>query len=154
MLLCAFSPAPYAEEEMEREGIIVLARGVLLNSMSPQQIIFFFIFFCLPQLGDWITLLRTFCHTWMPDRCVLLSWCAKSGTGWHQMGCCGRSSLREWSEQTPCGGACQKGEDGEKTASSPSLPSFRTVGAVFQTLFEESYLALWNIMLVPNLTVT
>lgn len=128
MLLCAFGPALHAEEEMEREGIFVLARGVVSNSsVSPANNPFFFF---LPQLGDWITLLRTFCHTWMPNHCVLLSWCARSGTGWHRTACCGRSSSREWSGQTPCGGGCQRGEDGEETASSPLFLPFRTAGAM------------------------
>lgn len=43
MLLCAFGPALHAEEEMEREGIFVLARGVVLNSsVSPANNPFFF----------------------------------------------------------------------------------------------------------------
>lgn len=91
----------------------------LCDSVSPANNLFILFF---PQLGDWITLLRTFCHTWMPNHCVLLSWCARSGTGWHQMACCGRNSSSEWSEQTPCGGGCQRGEDGEKTAFSPLCP--------------------------------
>lgn len=65
------------------------------------------------KLGVWITLLRTFCHTWMPDHYVLLNLCAKNGTEWHLMACYGKNSSREWSGQILCGEAWQNEEGGE-----------------------------------------
>lgn len=128
-LLCIWSSSACRRGDGKR-GYLCTSKGSCFKLHVSTANNFFFFFFSLPQLGDWITLLRTFCHTWMPNRCVLLSWCARSGTGWHRMACYGRSSSREWSGQTPCGGGCQRGEDGEGTASSPLLPPFRTVGAV------------------------
>lgn len=137
-LLCIWSSSPCRRGDGKRECLCTDKESCFKVSVSPANnylLSFIFCFFPPPQLGDWITLLRTFCPTWMPNRCVLLSWCARSGTGWHQTACCGRSSSREWSGQTPCGGDCQRGEDGEETTSSPLLPPLRTVGAVCIKLY-------------------
>lgn len=82
-----------------------------------------------PKHGVWTILLRTFCHTWTPNHCVLLSLCARSGTAWRQTACCGRSSSREWSGQTLCGEAWQSAEGGEPLPSSYQSVPTRSFGS-------------------------
>jgi hypothetical protein len=86
----------------------------LKKKIHPSPLFFFFAS-PLPhwKLEVWIILLRTFCHTWMPNHYVLLNLYAKNGTEWHQMACYGRSLSREWSGQILCGEVWQNEEGGE-----------------------------------------
>lgn len=111
------------------------------HSLSP---LFFLFAFSPPHWkhGVWIILLRTFCHTWMPNRYVLLNLCARNGTEWRLMACYGRNSSREWSGQILCGEAWQNEEGGEpfnllnnQRVLGPSrLATGRLLGTVNQSL--------------------
>lgn len=154
MHFCAFGPALHAEEETERKGIFVLARGVVLNSMSPQQIIFFIIFFFSPPARGLDHIAEN----------ILSYLDAKSL-------CAAELVCKEWYRVTSDGMLWKKLI--ERMVRTDSLwrglserrgwwgncifTSFAPIQdsrcCVFQTMFEEGYLAPWNIMLVPNLTV-
>lgn len=151
MLLCAFGPALHAEEEMEREGIFVLARGVVLNSsVSPANNPFFF---PPPARGlDHIAeniLSYLDAKSLCAAELVCKEWYRVTSDGmlWKKLieRMVRTDSLwRGLSERRGWWGNCI-------FTSFPSIQDSRC--HVFQTVFEEGYLTPWNITLVPKPTV-